>query len=359
VDECRINPASRQRHFLKEPLPLDLIEWDISTPFRRELLRALQPQSNVGHVICCGGVDSAENKNQINSKQTLSTMKKSKFGLNENVSQISCGGAVIRFATTAAAVMLLARASSAQSFSFNTGEPDGLMAAASRPPSENTSEIEAADDFNLNKETSIHQATFTGLLPAGTTLSNITEVAVEIYHVFPKDSVLPPDGRVRTRTNSPSDIAFDSRDSIARSVREKLTFEVEVLADSFTASNSVLNGINPLPDVTTRGEGPVSGMEVRFEVTFPFAFDLPADHYFFIPQVKLDNGEFFWLSAARPIVGAGTTPLAVDLQSWIRNEELQPDWLRIGTDIVGGTPAPTFNASFSLHGKICRHHDDE
>jgi hypothetical protein len=37
-----------------------------------------------------------------------------------------------------------------------------------------------------------------------------------------------------------------------------------------------------------------------------------------------------------------------DLQSWIRNENLAPDWLRIGTDIVGGT---TFNAAFSLVGQ--------
>jgi hypothetical protein len=32
------------------------------------------------------------------------------------------------------------------------------------------------------------------------------------------------------------------------------------------------------------------------------------------------------------------------------NENLQPDWLRVGTDIVGGTPAPTFNAAFTLAG---------
>ena len=29
---------------------------------------------------------------------------------------------------------------------------------------------------------------------------------------------------------------------------------------------------------------------------------------------------------------------------------LDPDWLRVGTDIVGGNPAPTFNAAFSLDG---------
>jgi hypothetical protein len=30
---------------------------------------------------------------------------------------------------------------------------------------------------------------------------------------------------------------------------------------------------------------------------------------------------------------------------------LAPDWLRIGTDIIGGTPAPTFNMTFSLSGE--------
>jgi len=33
---------------------------------------------------------------------------------------------------------------------------------------------------------------------------------------------------------------------------------------------------------------------------------------------------------------------------WIRNADLDPDWLRVGTDIVGGT---TFNGSFSLSGE--------
>ena len=43
-----------------------------------------------------------------------------------------------------------------------------------------------------------------------------------------------------------------------------------------------------------------------------------------------------------------------DLQAWIRNENLAPDWSRIGTDIVGppatGGLAPTFNEAFSLDG---------
>ncbi len=31
---------------------------------------------------------------------------------------------------------------------------------------------------------------------------------------------------------------------------------------------------------------------------------------------------------------------------------LAPDWLRIGTDIVGSETPPTFNATFSIAGEI-------
>jgi hypothetical protein len=110
-------------------------------------------------------------------------------------------------------------------------------------------------------------------------------------------------------------------------------------------------GIHPSPNQTTDGNGSITGQEVQFNVTFTAPLDLPADHYFFVPQVELTNGgQFYWLSASRPISGSGTTPFAPDLQEWTRDQFLDPDWLRVGTDIVGGTPAPTFNAAFSLDG---------
>jgi hypothetical protein len=56
---------------------------------------------------------------------------------------------------------------SASSFSFTTGDPDGRMAAASRPESGHKIEIEAADDFILTSHTIIDRATFTGLLVYG------------------------------------------------------------------------------------------------------------------------------------------------------------------------------------------------
>ena len=61
-----------------------------------------------------------------------------------------------------------------------------------------------------------------------------------------------------------------------------------------------------MPGQTTGGNGPVSGQEVQFNVNFSSPFDLPADHYFFVPQVELDNGDFLWLSSVRPIVAPGT-----------------------------------------------------
>jgi len=238
----------------------------------------------------------------------------------------------------------LCGAASASPFFFSTGTPNGLMATASQPAAGAKAEIESADDFVLTSHTTITSATFTGLLTGSA--PSIGNVIIEIYRVFPLDSTSPPDGNVPTRVNSPSDVAFDTRDTVIGN----LTFSTSVLAPSFTASNSVLNGIHPIPNQTTGGEGPITGQEVQFNITFTTPFDLAADHYFFVPQVELTGtNEFYWLSTARPITGSGT-PFSPDLQEWIRNGNLDPNWLRVGTDIVGGSTPPTFNAAFSLTG---------
>ena len=241
-------------------------------------------------------------------------------------------------ATLAASALTFASAAWATPFVFSTGDPDGKIATGSRPSSAGKIEIESADDFKLSDNTRITAATFTGLLPD---VKNVGSVIVEIYRVFPFGSTDPPSGQVTTRINSPSDVAFDTRSN-----GSGLSFGTTVLSASFTAGNSVLNGINPLPGEFTGGEGAVTGQEVRFDVAFTTPFDLPAGHYFFIPQVEVTGGEFLWLSAPKPITG-GTGPFAPDLQSWIRNEKLSPDWLRIGTDITHQGP---FNAAFSLQG---------
>jgi hypothetical protein len=239
-------------------------------------------------------------------------------------------------------------------FFFSTGDPDGKIATASSPSSTGKIEIESADDFVLSQDTSITSATFTGLL-VGASPTDVLSVGIEIYRVFPKDSDVtrtsgPPTfgtSQVPTRVNSPGDVAFDTLDSTAGG----LTFSTNLLSATFAVLNSVRpGGIHPTPNQTTGGDGPITGMEVQFDLTFPTALDLLADHYFFVPLVGLNSGEFYWLSAPRPIVPPGT-PFSPDLQTWTRDENLAPDWLRVGTDIVGGSPAPTFNAAFSLTGK--------
>src|SRR5215831_18566363 len=98
----------------------------------------------------------------------------------------------------------------ADSFFFSTGNPDGRMATTTRPSGPGIQETETGDDFVLTQPTSITSATFTGLIPS---TANITGVVVEMYRVFPKDSDTTRMPNVPTRANSPSDMAFDSRES--------------------------------------------------------------------------------------------------------------------------------------------------
>jgi hypothetical protein len=242
---------------------------------------------------------------------------------------------------------------------YNNDFPTDQIAAATRPESAGKFEIESADDFLLPTGAHITSATFTGLLPSGFQISSVANVRVEIYRVFPNDSDVgrtsgPPTfstPQVPTRVNSPSDVAL-----LERSKSDgNLSFTASLLSATFTASNSVQpGGIHPQPGQTTGGNGAITGEEVRFAIDFTNPLNLSPGHYFFVPQVELSGADdnFFWLSANRPIVPPGTPfPVGVtDLQAWTRDANLDPDWLRIGTDIVGGNPAPTFNAAFSLTG---------
>jgi len=227
-------------------------------------------------------------------------------------------------------------------FSFSTGSPDGKLGARSQQAgSENPIETETADDFILSDATVINRAVITGLIPLGAPLTNITNVEVELYHVFPKDSVNPPSRKVPTRVNSPADV------EIGAATRDgsdgTLTFIQSLVNSNFPVANTVVNHIQ----LNTMGEGPVTGEEVQIAITFTSPIFLPPDHYFFRPEAALTDGDFLYLSAPRPI----NPPLfAGDLQAWIRNTNLKPDWLRTGTDIIDGPNPSTFNMTFSLSG---------
>jgi hypothetical protein len=259
--------------------------------------------------------------------------------------------AYLKLAIPAALIGLLPAAPAAateQPFFFSTGNPDGKIATLSRTASPGKLETETADDFVTTHATDIDSATFTGLLVGGATLADVTDVEIELYHVFPIESTNPPDGRVNARANSPSDNNFAAADGALG----QLSFTTTLLSTSFNAANSVVNGINAKPSQFTGGEGAVTGEEVQFDVTFTTPFVLGADHVFFRPEVNLGSaGNFLWLSAPKPIVAPGT-PFLPDLQTWTRTDgpgALAPDWSRIGTDITHEGP---FNAAFSLSGTV-------
>jgi hypothetical protein len=242
----------------------------------------------------------------------------------------------------------------ADSFFFTTGNADGKLGALSRSDS---IETETADDFILDQTTVISGATMTGLV-LRTDVADIANVEVEIYHRFHEDPLdkFPPSGNVPSRTNSPSDNEIDTATRDASD--GTLSFYYSSLNANFSVSNTVINGINPFKvngttDANrTGGEGPASGEEVQITITFTKPIVLPPGHYFFRPEVLVNGGDFLYLSAPRPMVSPPATPLAQDLQAWIRNAPLAPDWLRIGTDIIdaAGATGPTFNMTFSLNG---------
>ena len=253
-------------------------------------------------------------------------------------------------AMTLSAAAWLATPTFAASFSFSAGNPDGRLGALSRPESAGEVETETADDFILNDTTVIKSATISGLLTSGATPADIGNVEVEVYHVFDADSVDPPSGNVPSRVNSPSDveIASATRDGSSGT----LNFTTSLVSSNFSVANSVVNGINKKPNQNTKGEGAASGEEVQITITFTPPIVLPApasplNHYFFRPEVQVSGGNFLYLSAPR----SPGVPFVGDLQAWIRNTDLKPDWLRIGTDIVGGATPPTFNMAFSLSGE--------
>ena len=234
-------------------------------------------------------------------------------------------------------------------FSFSTGSPDGKLGALSRPAGSQGLETETADDFALTKATVVSGATIHGLIPKDTAVSSITRVEVEIYHIFSLDSDTgrtsgPPTfstPNVPTRVNSPSDHEIDTgtRDSNGST----LNF-IAAEISAFQVQNTVVNGVSKL----THGDGPASGEQVEIDIVFNPPLFLAAGHYFFRPEVQVDDGNFLYLSAPRPITSGTPFPAGVtDLQAWIRNANLAPDWLRIGTDIIG---AGTFNMTFSLTG---------
>lgn len=244
----------------------------------------------------------------------------------------------MRFATSLLLATSFIAPLGAASLLVDNGQPTNAIAVATRPAGGVKTEIEAADDFTLSGQASITSLTFTGILTGAS--PSIGAVNVEFYNIFPLNSVNPPAGTVPTRVNSPSDTAFLTKNSLT-----DFTFGTSFLTapNGFTSLNSVFTGINPSPNSTTGGEGSISGTEVQFTINFTTPFLLDAGHYFFVPEVQVTGGEFYWLSST-------LVPSGLDLQTWVRGSAITPNWLRVGTDIIGGTTPPKYDMVFTISG---------
>jgi hypothetical protein len=189
---------------------------------------------------------------------------------------------------------------------YNNLTPNNMIGIAARPGLPGSFEIEAGDDFVATSPVSITSASFVGL-EVSTGVPSVQDLVLEIYRVFPANSDTGRTPEVPTRVNSPADVAFETRDSAAVG---ELTFTTTLRNQTFNVLNSIQPvGIHPIPNQATGGNGSLTGQEVEFDVTLTAPFDLPADHYFFVPQVALSNGgQFYWLSASRPITNGTRYP---------------------------------------------------
>jgi len=162
-------------------------------------------------------------------------------------------------------------------FSFTTGNPDGLLGAASRRASPGKLETETADDFTLDQTTVIRRATIVGLVPSGTKPEDVKEVEVELYHVLPLGSAIPPSGKVPSRVNSPSDVEIGTATRAGNS--GNLTFSTNVLNSNFGVGNTVVNIIK-IATAPPGGEGSTAGEQVGITITFSSPILLPGGALF-------------------------------------------------------------------------------
>src|SRR5215468_4894440 len=150
----------------------------------------------------------------------------------------------------------LATPACADLFLFSTGTPDGLLGALSQPATPGTFETETADDFILSQATFISGAVIVGLIPPGTPLADISNVEVEVYHVFPTDSDVGrtsgppmfPTAEVPARLNSPADVEID--DATRDGSDGTLSFFAGLLNANFPVKKTVVTGIHRKPAQT-------------------------------------------------------------------------------------------------------------
>jgi len=233
---------------------------------------------------------------------------------------------------------------------WDTLTPSGALATTSQGNAAIPSET--ADDFFFLSSTApafrLDRITINGLFSNPSAV--ITNVHVELYRVFPRDSNTTRTPVV-SRVNGPSDddfAAFDStQGSLSFTTRNLGSFAVAqtITPGSATQFGAVGPGLTGnLREIDITLTSPI--------VLFPAASAIPNDpnHYFLAVTVDTSLGDYYWVAGQRP---PAVFPGSGDLQSWIRTTPFEPDWKRVGEVINPAAPlASTFNSSFRLRGEI-------
>jgi hypothetical protein len=84
--------------------------------------------------------------------------------------------------------------------------------------------------------------------------------------------------------------------------------------DTETESSDTIAGhlAPPVPEpVQTSAEAPLATAKVSFDVAFSVPSLFASGHCFFIPQVSAADGQFYWLTVAKPTVAAKPIAAAV------------------------------------------------
>ena len=259
---------------------------------------------------------------------------------------------------TMGGAILIATPAAAQPFFFSTGLPDGKMATASRPSSAGKIEIEVGrrlrpDHADEPQQRHVHGTPAHGRRAVGhrrrprRDLSRLPQRLGRGPHLGPADIQHAAGAHA-------GQLAFRHR--IRRQERRREQSDVRRRESSSRPSPRPTRSSTESTRVPASIRGATARSQVRkSSSTWPSRrrSRWPPITSSSCPRYSYRAVISIWLSAPRPIVPPGTPFPAgfTDLQEWIRNEDLAPDWLRVGADIVGGTPAPTFNATFSLSGQ--------
>jgi len=137
--------------------------------------------------------------------------------------------------------------------------------------------------------------------PAGVLLALLTGTASgnPIYKSGDLDEI-GSSGESWTVAESSDELLVTSTSALSRAALTGL------ITDASNFAPSLPESLQP-PASTEHNECSMTGTGALFNVCFGIPSLLPIGHYYFMPQVSVANGEFYWLFESKPVSAAVVT----------------------------------------------------